>query len=202
MLRPTLGDSARRRICERAYAELIRARAELFVEGSRRYRNHDIPAEFWWAKGREALEQDWSAGDFSTWIDRKVELKAFGVTFAQADIEKIVPASDAAKKETQAAPPSGTAQNRRLTTIVALDVVGYSAGTQADEPKMTGDIARKYGDMIHIPRHSSTDCRCRPESCARGAVLMRSSPTRILLGIVLWLGGPANAYHDNFELRV
>lgn len=98
MLKPILGDySARFRICERAFAGLIRARAEQFHQGSRTFQNHDIPKEFWWAKGHEALDQDWAAGDFSTWIDQKFELKAFGVTFARADLEKLLPPQAQAK---------------------------------------------------------------------------------------------------------
>jgi hypothetical protein len=75
MLKPVLSDySARLRICDRAYAGLIRARAEQYHQGQRTFQNHDVPKEFWWAKGHEALEQDWAAGDFSTWIDQKIEL--------------------------------------------------------------------------------------------------------------------------------
>lgn len=63
MLKPILAEhSARRRICERAYGGLIRARAEQFQRGQRVFHNHDIPKEFWWAKGHEALEQDWVCG--------------------------------------------------------------------------------------------------------------------------------------------
>jgi Predicted pPIWI-associating nuclease len=100
MLKPILTrNSAHVRICERAHAGLIRARAEQFHDGPRVFHNHDIPKEFWWAKGYEALEQDWAAGDFSTWIDRRIELKAFGVTFARADIEKLLPPSNSVKVE-------------------------------------------------------------------------------------------------------
>ena len=41
-----------------------------------------VPRDLWWAGGYEALKQDWTSGDFSTWIDRKVHLQAFGVRFA------------------------------------------------------------------------------------------------------------------------
>lgn len=94
MLAPILtGVSARRRICERAYAGMIRARAEQFQNGQRVSHNVDVPKEFWWAKGHAALEQDWASGDFSTWINNKVDLKAFGVTFAYADVRKLLPPS-------------------------------------------------------------------------------------------------------------
>lgn len=100
MLKPILSDhSARLRICERAHGGLIRARAEQFHRGEQAFQNHDIPKEFWWAEGHEALQQDWPAGDFSTWIDQKIQLKAFGVTFARADIEKLLPAEPGAKEK-------------------------------------------------------------------------------------------------------
>jgi hypothetical protein len=83
--------SARLRICERAYVGMIRGRAEQFHQGQRVSHNQDVPKEFWWATGHEALEQDWHVGDFSTWIDRKVEWKAFGVTFAHPDVQKLLP---------------------------------------------------------------------------------------------------------------
>lgn len=80
------------RICERAHAGLVRARAEQFHQGHHVLHSHDIPKEFWWAEGHEALEQDWVTGDFSTWVQRgSIQLKAFGVSFARSDIEKLVP---------------------------------------------------------------------------------------------------------------
>jgi len=56
----------------------------------------DLPAEFWWAKGHQALNQNWPAGDFDTWIKGgQVHLEAFGVSFFRADIEKLIPAGSA-----------------------------------------------------------------------------------------------------------
>lgn len=99
MLRPILNEyAAYLRICERAHGGLIRARAEQFHYGSRAFHDHDIPKEFWWAEGHEALEQDWAAGDFSTWIERgSIQLKAFGVTFAYADLQRLLPPRERAK---------------------------------------------------------------------------------------------------------
>ena len=91
-LHPTLSTyAAQMRICERAEAGMIRSRASQYHQGDQVFKNHDIPKRFWWAKGHEALEQDWAVGDFSTWIDRRIELRAFGVTFARSDIESLVP---------------------------------------------------------------------------------------------------------------
>lgn len=92
ILEPILGYySAAVRICERAFAGIIHARAEHFQTKNGVQQNVNIPKEFWWAKGQQALVQDWAAGDFSTWIDNSThELKAFGVTFAKNDIERVL----------------------------------------------------------------------------------------------------------------
>ena len=98
LLKPILSAyAAQIRICERAHAGLIRARAEQFHVDQRATHNEDIPKEFWWAEGHQALEQDWAAGDFSTWIEHKVHLRAFAVTFARADIEKLLPPRNGVK---------------------------------------------------------------------------------------------------------
>jgi len=91
MLQPALTRyAAQMRICERAYVGMIRARAEQYHRDNEVFSDCDIPKEFWWAKGHAALEQDWTVGDFSTWIDKRIELKAFGVMFARADVEKLL----------------------------------------------------------------------------------------------------------------
>jgi hypothetical protein len=79
--------SGQRSLCIRAYRGLIKARARLIISSStgrsdRRVRNTLVPPDLWWAGGYEALEQDWISGDFSTWIDQKIHLQAFGVSFA------------------------------------------------------------------------------------------------------------------------
>jgi Predicted nucleotide-binding protein containing TIR-like domain len=80
----------RRTICKRAHAGLIKARAERLIRHDGRAEdNVDIPAVFWWAEGGEALDQNWTTGDFDTWIDHKIHLEAFGVTFLRSDIERL-----------------------------------------------------------------------------------------------------------------
>jgi hypothetical protein len=77
-------------ICERARARLLVATAELLILDETRSSDALVPAEFWWAEGREALEQDWARGDFSTWIDRDVEARAFGVQFDFESLRKLL----------------------------------------------------------------------------------------------------------------
>jgi hypothetical protein len=99
LLKPAFGNEtmARMTICKRAHAGFIRARAEHYEEGTSLKRaNFDVPMEFWWARGEAALQQNWIAGDFETWINQRTHLKAFGVSFARPDIETLVPASIAA----------------------------------------------------------------------------------------------------------
>lgn len=84
--------SAQMRICERAHAGLIAAKAERLIWSGKEVQNQLISNAFWWAEGHEALEQDWQAGDFSTWIDKKIEVKAFGVSFDFAALSELVPA--------------------------------------------------------------------------------------------------------------
>lgn len=77
-------------ICTRAYAGLIDTRARLILMNGQELRRSDVPCEFWWAKGYAALEQDWSAGDFSTWIDEKRHYQAFGVKFGLSGLLEMV----------------------------------------------------------------------------------------------------------------
>jgi hypothetical protein len=78
-------------ICARAHAGMIRARAERFVRAERPIDSTELPPHFWWAGGHDALQQDWKTGDFETWIDHKLHLQAFGVSFLRSQIEKLIP---------------------------------------------------------------------------------------------------------------
>lgn len=127
MLKPILtAYSAKLRICERAHGGLIRARADQFHHGQRIFHNHDVPKEFWWAEGHEALEQDWATGDFSTWIGRgSIQLKAFGVTFARADIQKLLPPSINLRAETGEHTEEDEQIISKLSAIVPSAALSY-----------------------------------------------------------------------------
>jgi hypothetical protein len=78
-------------ICKRAHSGLIRARAERFMMDAQVRNNFEITSDFWWAEGGAALTQNWTAGDFDTWINRgEVHLRAFGVSFLRSGIEKMI----------------------------------------------------------------------------------------------------------------
>lgn len=68
-------------LCARLHAGLIEAEARLIIWNDKHENIRSVPKEFWWARGHEALQQDWAAGDFSTWIDKRFEIQVFGVRF-------------------------------------------------------------------------------------------------------------------------
>jgi hypothetical protein len=86
--------TAQMTICTRAHSGLIRAHAERYMIDSKVADNREVPKDFWWAEGQAALEQNWSIGDFETWIDHRIHLRAFGVSFLRADIEKMIPVAN------------------------------------------------------------------------------------------------------------
>lgn len=86
-------------IAKRARSGMVRARATLFVwergvsRGETeeiREEDADLPQDFWWANGEDALVQNWEAGDFTTWIDNKFQWRAFGVKFDRRGIEAML----------------------------------------------------------------------------------------------------------------
>jgi hypothetical protein len=92
LLKPAMaGFIAKKTICTRAHNGLVRARAQRYMQGNTIRDNHDVPAQFWWAGGEAALEQNWVTGDFETWIEHRHHLKAFGVSFLRTDLEKMLP---------------------------------------------------------------------------------------------------------------
>jgi hypothetical protein len=112
LLRPAMpSHPAAMAICARAHAGMIRARAARFVRADRPVDNAELPAEFWWAEGHEALKQDWKTGDFETWIDHKLHLRAFDVSFLRSQIEKLIPVAPAAA--VTATPPATPAAGGR-----------------------------------------------------------------------------------------
>ena len=70
---------------------MLTGKAKLFCSDNEQKSDCIIPAKFWWARGGAALEQDWKAGDFSTWLDQKIELRAFGVEFELDGVLTLLP---------------------------------------------------------------------------------------------------------------
>jgi predicted nucleotide-binding protein len=110
-------------ICKRAHAGLIHARAERFIRDGRVFDNVDIPAQFWWAEGGAALNQNWTTGDFDTWIGRGIDtshLQAFGVTFRRSDIERLRPAPTAAST-----PANALNEGQKMATAGQKIFIGH-----------------------------------------------------------------------------
>lgn len=78
-------------LCGRLRAGLVKSRARLLIVEEERHEGAMLPPDFWWADGREALEQDWVSGDFSTWIDDLTKWQAFGVTFGLSSTLEMLP---------------------------------------------------------------------------------------------------------------
>jgi hypothetical protein len=94
LIKPHFNNSAhaaKMRICEHAYARLVRARARRYMIDEATRDNSVVPHVFWWAEGNAALTQDWATGSFGTYIN-DIRHRAFGVTFARVDLEKMIPA--------------------------------------------------------------------------------------------------------------
>jgi hypothetical protein len=81
----------------------------MFIAGNKSKEDAEVPKEFWWAGGHEALEQNWKTGDFETWIDQKFPMRALGVSFLLADLRRSFP--DVFKDDPPAAsPPEGSSE--------------------------------------------------------------------------------------------
>jgi hypothetical protein len=129
----------RRTICTRAHAELIQARAETLILPSGKHSDANIGEDFWWAEGGAALTQNWVTGDFSTWINQKFQVKAFGVHFLADDIYAIVPGS-------------GKAVGRWIESEEAVQLVAAAAKISTDDA---------LAAIVHCCANQLIEARCR-----------------------------------------
>lgn len=86
----TVSFYAHETIAKRAHAGLLRARASVLKAGQKVERNANVPSEFWWAEGKDALRANWDVGDFETWINRQLRVQAFGVRFHAGDLREML----------------------------------------------------------------------------------------------------------------
>jgi hypothetical protein len=141
----------RRTICKRAHAGLIRARADRFICDGRSADNIDVPVKFWWAEGGRALDQNWTTGDFDTWIDH-IHLQAFGVTFWRPDIERSKPtplaenATSPASMTAKALEEVGPATNPSIQTGYAF----LAMPIDSDDHQLV--------DVLEAIKAAATDC--------------------------------------------
>lgn len=85
------GAQAREAIAARAHDGLVPTRATRLVKDGRPSDDVEVPKEFWWARGRPALQQNWVSGDFSTTINQARRWHAYGVRFQAKAIEAMLP---------------------------------------------------------------------------------------------------------------
>jgi hypothetical protein len=136
-------DASIRRIHSQAHhlpacaAGLIRARAERFIIDYNSAGAREVPKEFWWAEGHTALEQNWISGDFATYIKQRTRLRAFGVSFLRADIEKLIPTEPEASPAPK--PEGETGGDRAMEWDVFI--------SHASEDKE--DFVRLLADSLH-----------------------------------------------------
>ena len=116
---------AARTICKRARVGLIKARAARFIRDGRTTDNVDVPDEFWWAEGEAALTQNWTSGDFDTWIDHSIRLQAFGVTFRRSDIERSKPTPVLEKVASPLSTPAKVLEERQKMVGTGKVFIGH-----------------------------------------------------------------------------
>lgn len=151
-------------IAQRAHAGLLRAKALMMIVGQNRKSNSEVARHFWWAGGHAALKQDWQTGDFETWVDERLHLRALGVSFHLGDLQKCFP--DVFKPD--------------LTKSASTDSVAGKAGRPAAEwwddlwveicrglyigdlkPKRQADIEKAMNDWIASTGNSAATSTIR-----------------------------------------
>lgn len=90
-----------RAICTWAYEGAVPSRAKLLREGEDAKADAAIAFEFWRSRGGEGLTQDWSLGNFETWVRHiyndgvrlygDVYYQAYGVEFERGALEDMLP---------------------------------------------------------------------------------------------------------------
>jgi len=94
LLRPTLKFSTSTTICKRLHAGLVHARCRQLMADDKTIRQDAVvPRAFWWAEGEAALKCNWVTGDFETWLEDRIQLRAFGVTLYRPNITTMMPAA-------------------------------------------------------------------------------------------------------------
>lgn len=149
--------ASRTAICQRAHFGLLASRARLLNWNGEEKRFQSIPKEFWWAEGFEALEQDWMAGDFSTWLEKETPVRAFGVEFDFVALSELVPAdlqAQALRSISVVADPNWITA-REMRTMMFEKVNPYLAGAAIVEACRLGQLAgraMRCVGKVHVGR--------------------------------------------------
>lgn len=146
--------------------------AETLIAGNDQRTDVLVPKGFWWAEGHEALDQSWEVGDFSTWIDRKLHVRAFGVWFYRPDLQRMIPRSFE-KKATPERKNSGRTMSKDWPEWVAeLAAYIHEKGIPAGRGSEGQDELIAAIDQRLMARDLSAPGRSTVQEAAR-AVLIR-----------------------------
>lgn len=145
-------------ICSRAAEGILKARAQIYITPHERTEKKLVPAEFWWAQGDAALDQNWETGDFSTWIKQTFELKAFGVEFDLLGLKQML------------SPLRGAEIARRLSVVSSSDWMSAREARQfawerlGANPAAAGDLLIQHLKLGFIPGRAVLMQGCRSRS--------------------------------------
>jgi SEFIR domain len=174
--------SSTRTICKRAHAGLIQARAERFIHDSKFADHVDIPIEFWWAEGEAALNQNWTTGDFDTWVGRGIDaihLQAFGVTFRRSDIERFKPPplveNATSQVSTTALLPSAIIRSDPAPGDLGTTFISYSRDSALHEEKVLSlsDKLRSEGIDCVLDQYESSPPEGWPKWMDREIIMLQ-----------------------------
>lgn len=167
----TLSPTAEIDIATRANAGLLRSNAALLIYKDERRTDQNVPHTFWWARGYEALTQNWQLGDFETWIDKRVQIQAFGVRFHKVDLDlMLAPVSQATKPAVAAADAGGRPMSALWPEWVAELVMLIHDEGIPESPKVE-DLMNRVADRL-AERDLEAPGRSTVQDAAR-AVLRR-----------------------------
>jgi hypothetical protein len=157
-------------IATRAYAGLLRSNAALLIYKEERLKDQNVPHTFWWAKGYEALTQNWELGDFETWIDKRIHIQAFGVRFLRADLDLMLAPVSQATKPAAAAEAVGRPMSALWPEWVAELVMLIHDEGIPESPKVE-DLMKRVADRL-ADRNLEAPSRTTAQETVR-AVLRR-----------------------------
>jgi hypothetical protein len=156
-------------ILQRAKAGLVKARASVFKSTKAGVksdvRDHPIPADFW---GGNSLKQNWTQGDFSTWIHSEgweTYCEAYGVTFEQSGIEAMAHSGEAATAPSQSQVPDHVRKGGNPGKYDWAKAVGTVIFEWSEsglwQPESQGEIKAKLADWFSEQNQTPDDSQLR-----------------------------------------
>jgi hypothetical protein len=151
-------------ICSRAHDGLIRARARRFAANDKILDDCKLPKRFWWARGKAALDQNWGTGDFETWLDRRIHLRAYGVEFEAASVLSMLGLSSLPDRPDEQQ-PAGKGGRPRGEFWEQMLVDTFKAVYDGDfKPKVQADLERSMMDWAISHGHDTSIASVRPRA--------------------------------------